>query len=99
MKLKNKKSLIHDIIKNLIHTNIYKKEYDYLIIDFIMRDDTEFKKSDYSKMFSDDASFLTTDEDIALHVIHRFNIDKDTMETMPAIDASLGSLFWPKKNK
>ncbi len=59
----------------------------------------EFSKNDLKKMYSDDASFLTTDEDIALHVIHRFNIDKDTMESMPAIDTYLKSLFWPEKNK
>lgn len=62
-----------------------------------MRDDVEFQKGRYSKMFSDDASFLTTDEDIALHVFHRFNIDKDTMETMPAMDVPLKSIFWSEK--
>jgi hypothetical protein len=62
-----------------------------------MGEDILFKKSDISTMFADDASLLTSDEDIALHVMHRFNIDKDTMESMPAIDASLRSLFWPEK--
>ena len=62
-------------------------------------DNDDVYKMDVSRMIIDDASFLTSDEDIALHVMHRFNIDRDTMESMPAIDASLCPLLWPEKQE
>ena len=64
-----------------------------------MRDEVEFKKVEVSTMFTDDASLLTKDEDIALHVMHRFNIDCDTMKSMPAIDIPLRPLLWTEKNE
>ena len=55
------------------------------------------KINNLEELFSNDASFLTSDEDIALHVMHRFNIDGDTIETLPAIDEPLRKIFWPDK--
>ena len=64
-----------------------------------MSDETEFEKIEGSRMFTDDAGLLTSDGDIALHVMHRFNIDRDTMESMPAIDTPLKPLLWPEKSE
>jgi len=55
------------------------------------------KINNLEELFSDDASLLTSDEDIALHIMHRFNIDIDTVETLPAFDEPLRTLFWPDK--
>jgi hypothetical protein len=64
-----------------------------------MRDEIKMKEVGFSTMFTDDASLLTSDEDIALHIMHRFNIDRDTMESMPAIDTPLKPLLWPEKSE
>jgi len=45
----------------------------------------------------DDASLLTSDEDIAVHIMHRFNIDRETLETMPAFKEPLHPLLWSEK--
>ena len=55
------------------------------------------KINNLEELFSNDASFLTSDEDIALHVMHRFNIDRDTIETLPAFNEPLRKIFWPDK--
>ena len=60
-------------------------------------DETVSKMEDLRELFSDDASFLTSDEDLALHIMHRFNIDRDTIETLPAFDEPLRPLFWPDR--
>jgi hypothetical protein len=64
-----------------------------------MRDDRESRKEVFSTMIPDDMSLFASDESIALHVMHRFNIDRDTMESMPAMDHSLRPLLWPEKNE
>lgn len=64
-----------------------------------MRDEIEPRKEIFSTMIHDDTSYLISDESIALHVMHRFNIDRDTMESMPALDTPLRSLFWPEKSE
>lgn len=50
-------------------------------------------------MFADEAVMFKTDEDIALHVMHRFNIDSETLDCMPAFKEPLQSLLWPDKRK
>jgi hypothetical protein len=52
-----------------------------------------------SKMFSGKNSDLTSDEQLALHLIHRFNLKRDTLETMPAFDEHLKLLFPKEKQK
>ena len=61
----------------------------------------EILKSDknVSKMFSELNSTSTPDEELALHIIHKFNIDRDTMETMPAFEEHLKPLFFRDKEK
>ena len=64
-----------------------------------MRDDVigNKKEQDISVMFPDDASIFTTDEELAIHVMHRFNIDRETLESMPAFKEPLNPLLWTKK--
>ena len=64
-----------------------------------MRDEIEPGKEIFSMMIHNDTSFLNNDESIALHVMHRFNIDRDTIESMPAMDSLLRPLLWPEKSE
>jgi len=50
-------------------------------------------------VFSDENICLLSDEHLALHIMHRFNIDCDTLECMPACHTPLQSLLWPEKKK
>lgn len=38
-----------------------------------------------------------TDEELALYIKHKFNICMDTMETMPAFDEYINTLFFKKE--
>jgi len=40
-----------------------------------------------------------TDEELAIHIIHKFNICRDTLETMPAFDEHMEPLFSKIKQK
>jgi len=46
-----------------------------------------------TKMFINKEGEWENDEELALHIIHRFNICRDTIETMPAFENHIGSLF------
>lgn len=48
---------------------------------------------DISRMFSGKKQGLSSDEKLALHIIHKFNICRDTLETMPAFNEHLKPLF------
>lgn len=62
--------------------------------------DEEFKSdSNVSKMFMDKNKLFSDDEELSLEIIHRFNIDRDTIESMPAFDNTLKPLFFEKKEK
>lgn len=50
-----------------------------------------------SKMFDDSRGTLSSDEELALHIMHRFNIDRETMEAMPAFEEHLKPLFGKKE--
>jgi hypothetical protein len=52
-----------------------------------------------SKMFKGHLVEMTPDEELALHIIHRFNICRDTLETMPAFEEHLDPLFSKEKEK
>ena len=52
-----------------------------------------------SKMFTSKKGTMSSDEELALHIIHRFNICRDTLETMPAFDEHLEPLFSKVKEK
>ena len=40
-----------------------------------------------------------TDEELAIHIIHKFNICRDTLDTMPAFDEHRDPLFSKIKQK
>ncbi len=52
-----------------------------------------------SKMFIDRKGEISSDEELALHIMHRFNIDRDTLETMPAFEEHIKPLFSQRKEK
>ncbi len=56
------------------------------------------KKQNITKMFEGTEDF-TSDEQLALHIMHRFNICRDTIETMPAFDEHIKPLFSKEKEK
>jgi len=51
-------------------------------------------KSETTKMLRN-----MTDEELALHIIQKFNICRDTLETMPAFDQHMQPLFSKIKQK
>ena len=56
-------------------------------------------KENVSKMFTDIKGTFSSDEQLALHIIHKFNICRDTLETMPAFEEHLEPLFSKEKEK
>jgi hypothetical protein len=56
-------------------------------------------EDDVSIMFPGKKLNITSDEELALHLIHRFNICRDTLETMPAFEEHLHPLFFKEKQK
>ena len=64
-----------------------------------MEDELSNSKVNISKMFSDKNCQLSTDEQLALEIFHRFNICEDTLETMPAFEEHLHPLFLKQKKK
>jgi hypothetical protein len=50
-----------------------------------------------SKMFDDSRGTLSSDKELALHIMHRFNIDRETMEAMPAFEEHLKPLLGKKE--
>jgi hypothetical protein len=61
-----------------------------------MGDEEKDCNDDISKMFSDKKD-LSSDEELALHIIHKFNIDRDTIESMPAFEEKTRALFGKEK--
>ena len=51
-----------------------------------------------SRMFKGNQD-MTEDEELSLHIIHRFNICRDTIETMPAFKDHINPLFCKEKEK
>ena len=64
-----------------------------------MEDDETDYDQEITKMFSGNNNFNSPDEELALNIIHKFNIDRDTLETMPAFEGNLNSLFGREKEK
>ncbi|MDG6217940.1 MAG: hypothetical protein QCI00_00675 [Candidatus Thermoplasmatota archaeon] len=75
---------------------MFIKLYKRIILDPMEEPVEENMKS---MMFADNIVMLNTDEDIALHVMHRFNIDIETLDCMPAFKEPLQLLLWPEKRK
>ena len=57
------------------------------------------KMKDLDQLFKEETSILSSDEDLAIHIMHRFNIDRDTLETLPAFNEPLRPLLWPEKKE
>jgi len=55
-------------------------------------------KKETTKMFND-SDDISSDEQLALDIIHRFNICRDTIETMPAFEEHTKPIFAVKKEK
>lgn len=64
-----------------------------------MGDDLLDSEENVSRMFSGKKGTLSSDEELALQIIHRFNICRDTLETMPALEEHLEPLFSKEKEK
>jgi len=64
-----------------------------------MGDEIVEPEEEVSKMFDDSIGTLSSDEELALHIMHRFNIDRGTMEIMPAFEEHLKPLLWGKKEE
>jgi len=56
-------------------------------------------EDEISKMFLDQKNIKMSDKELALHIIHKFNICRDTLEAMPAFDEHLETLFCKEKEK
>ena len=64
-----------------------------------MGDELIDSEENFTKMFEEKLGKLTPDEELALHIIHKFNICRDTLETMPAFEEHLEPLFSKEKEK
>ena len=64
-----------------------------------MGEEIDNSDENVSRMFSGKKVDLSSDEELALHIIHKFNICSDTLETMPAFDEHLKLLFLKTKDK
>lgn len=58
-----------------------------------------FDAEEFSKMFIGKKGTLTSDEELAINIMHRFNIGRDTIKTMPALEEHLEPLFLKPKDK
>ena len=58
-----------------------------------------FDAEEFSKMFLGKKEALSSDEELAINIIHRFNICRETIETMPALEEHFEPLFLKPKNK
>jgi hypothetical protein len=63
-----------------------------------MGDDALDSEENISKMFTGKKS-TSSDEELALHIYQRFNICRDTLETMPAFEEHIKTLFSKEKEK
>lgn len=56
-------------------------------------------EDEVSRFFSGKNGLASPDEELAMHIIHRFNICRDTLETMPAFEEHLEPLFHKTREK
>ena len=63
-----------------------------------MEDELLDSEENFSRMFTGKKG-TSSDKELALHIIHRFNICRDTLETMPALEEHLELLFSKEKEK
>ncbi|MDH7507056.1 MAG: hypothetical protein QHH15_04640 [Candidatus Thermoplasmatota archaeon] len=58
-----------------------------------------FDAEEFSKMFCGKKGTLTPDQELAINIIHRFNICRDSFESMPALEEHIESLFLKPKDE
>jgi hypothetical protein len=58
-----------------------------------MGEEMEDFDEEISKMFKDKYHEFNSDEQLALHLIHRYNLKRDTIDTMPAFNEHIKSLL------
>lgn len=61
-----------------------------------MEDENLDSKEDVSRMFMDGKELISLDDELAFFM-HRFNLDADSVKTMPAFEEHCKSLFHPEK--
>lgn len=64
-----------------------------------MGEEIEEFEDEISKMLLGRKEAVSLDEELALYIMHLFNIDRETVETMPAFEEHLKLLFSPEKEK
>lgn len=64
-----------------------------------MGDDDTDNREEVSRMFKDNKDLFSSDDKLALDIIHRYNLDRETIESMPAIKDSTKPLFGFKQEK
>ena len=69
----------------------------YCIVDENMGDEPIDFDENVTKMFA--KGTMSQDEELALQIIHRFNICRETLETMPAFEEHLEPLFCKQKEE
>jgi len=60
-------------------------------------DSLEFEEN-FTKMFAG-KKLISSDEELAIDIFHRFNLHRDTMETMPAFEEHLKTMFCKEKKE
>jgi len=58
-----------------------------------------FDSEEFSKMFSGKKGTLSSDEELAINIMHRFNIGRESLETMPALEEHIVPLLLKPKVK
>ena len=61
-------------------------------------EDIDYREN-ISRMFKNNREIMSDDEELTLNIIHKFNLDRDTMESMPAIEKSTKPIFGIEKEK
>ncbi|HEC89838.1 MAG: hypothetical protein DRN12_00280 [Thermoplasmata archaeon] len=56
-------------------------------------DDEILDINETSRMFVGDLSDFSYEEALAVEIMHRFNIDRETIETMPAFNETLKNIL------
>ncbi|MEA2055386.1 MAG: hypothetical protein U9O49_00970 [Candidatus Thermoplasmatota archaeon] len=64
-----------------------------------MMDEATENEENVSRMFTEKKGEFSSDEELAVHIIHKFNICRDTLETMPAFEEHIKPLFSREKEK
>lgn len=64
-----------------------------------MTDEITENEENVSRMFTGKKGEFSSDEELAVHIIHKFNIRRDTLETMPAFEEHMKPLFSREKEK